>query len=61
MNPVEKIALSFLKKELAAHPELVSRFVDHFLEQSKVGTTIEPAVNEAVVQLVPFLLAEIPS
>lgn len=59
MNPIEKIALAFLKKELASHPELASKFVDHFLELSAVGKTVEPEVNDAVVQLVPFLLAEI--
>lgn len=58
-NPIQAIAISFLKKELASHPELASRFIDHFLEKSSLGTTLEPAVNEAVVQLVPFLLAEI--
>lgn len=59
MNPIEKIALAFLKKELASHPELAAKFIDHFLEQSAVGKTIEPEVNTAVVSLVPFLLAEI--
>ena len=61
MNPIEKIAVAFLKKELAAHPELLAKFLDHYLEQSAVGKSLEPAANEAIVQLVPFLLAEIPS
>lgn len=60
-NPIEAIAISFLKKELASHPELAAKFVDHFLEKTKVGTTLEPEVNAAIIQLVPFLLAEVSS
>lgn len=57
-NPIEAIAISFLKKEMASHPELAAKFLDHFLEKSAVGKTIEPEVNAAIVELVPFLLAE---
>jgi len=60
MNPFEKIALSFLKKELASNPALISKLVQHILEQSHVDPAVVGPIVEAITELVPFLVTLIP-
>lgn len=61
MNPFEKIALGFLKKELTNNPGLIGKFVQHILDQQRVDPNVSGPVVQLVTDLIPFLVSEIPS
>lgn len=58
-NPIEAIALKFIENLLAKNPRFLSDFVVKRLTDKGVDPAIVSGVGEAIVELVPFLLAEI--
>lgn len=58
-NPLEALALSFVKKELSAHPEKVGAFVAHILTQKGVDPAIVTDVQAFITEITPYLVQQV--
>lgn len=58
-NPLEALALSFLKKEATKNPQVLANFVGHILTEKGVSPDIVKDVDDVLTQAIPFLVTAI--
>jgi hypothetical protein len=61
MNPIEQAILNFLISTLKANPQFLDNIIKEILTQNKVDPAVIQAVLNLVNELLPLLLAGVPN
>jgi len=56
-NPIENLLVSFGKKELSKHPELLANLVAHQLEGHGIPEPVIVDIKGLIVEALPLMLA----